>query len=368
MQNHHVTKLEINLTALKYNYQYFKSQTKPGTKTLAVVKAFAYGLEPTTLANTLEKEGVDYFGVAYAYEGVKLRENGIKTPILVLHAQVAHYKLFVEHLLEPNLYSIHTLKKFLAFAKENDLDNYPIHLKFNTGLNRLGFDHSEINQVIELIKNNKNVKITSVFSHISASEDPNEIEFTEQQISTFKNIVKQLRSSIGNIFFVHMSNTSGVINYPDAHFDMVRIGIGLYGFGNHIKETEKLQNVANLKSIISQIRTVPKGESISYNRAFITSKEEKIAIIPIGHADGFSRPLGCGNGYVTIRGQRAKTVGNVCMDMILVNVTDIYCKEGDEVIVFDQQKTVEEFAAICQTISYEILTAISQRIQRVFIK
>ncbi|MDO3693822.1 alanine racemase [Wenyingzhuangia sp. chi5] len=367
MENHHVTKLEISLSALKHNYHYLKNKTKPGTKTLAVVKAFAYGLEPVNIAKTLEKEGVDYFGVAYADEGIKLRENGIKTPILVLHAQVSNYDLLIKHNLEPNIYSLYTLKQFIAFAKENHLEDYPIHLKFNSGLNRLGFNIDEVEELIQLVQHNKNIKIVSAFSHIAASEDLNEKEFTEKQISTFNSIITVLRSKLKHHFVVHMSNTSGVINYPNAHFDMVRLGIGLYGFGNDTEETAKLKNVASLKSVISQIRTVKKGDSISYNMAFTAQKEEKIAIIPIGHADGFSRPLGCGNGYVTIHGQKAYTSGNICMDMILVNVTNIDCKEGDEVVIFNNQQTVEEFATICHTISYEILTAISQRIKKTFI-
>lgn len=364
MENNHVTKLEIDLKALVYNFCYLKNKTQPKTKVLAVVKAFAYGLEPSLIASKLEKEGVDYFGVAYANEGVVLRKNGIKTSILVLHAQPINYNILITNKLEPNLYSLHTLKKFLAFAKKEKLERYPIHLKFNSGLNRLGFDINEVDEVIELILNNKNIQVTSVMSHIAASEDKNEQEFTEKQISKFNNIVIQLRSRLTAPFTIHMSNTSGVINYPNAHFDMVRLGIGLYGFGNDPKETARLKNVVSLKSIISQIRHIKKGESVSYNRTFIAEKDEKIAIIPIGHADGFSRPLGCGKGYVTINGQKAYTSGNVCMDMILVNITNIDCKEGDVVVVFNNQSTVEEFATICNTISYEILTAISNRIKR----
>lgn len=366
MINNHVTQLEINLTALKYNFEYLKNKTTKGTKTLAVVKAFAYGLDAETIAKELVKVGVDYFGVAYADEGIRLRDEGITTPVLVLHAQPQNYKLLVDYELEPNLYSIDTLKKFLAFANENNLDNYPIHLKFNSGLNRLGIDCIEVNNVVSLLRNNKNVKLVSVFSHIAASEDENEKEFTQQQIEKFNNIVNQLRINLTNTFTVHMSNTSGVINYPSAHFDMIRLGIGLYGFGNNTTETKQLKNVASLKSTISQIRTISKGESVSYNRAFVADKEEKIAIVPIGHADGFSRPLGCGKGYVMINNQKAYTSGNVCMDMILVNVTTINCKVGDEVVIFDNQETVEKFADICNTISYEILTAISQRVKRVF--
>lgn len=366
MKNNHVTQLEIDLTALKYNYHYLKNKTQKGTKTLAVIKAFAYGLEAETIAQELEKEGIDYFGVAYSDEGIKLRENGITTPILVLHAQPINYDVLVEHNLEPNLYSLPTLKAFLEFATVKNLRKYPVHLKFNSGLNRLGFDLNEIAEIVNLTNNNSHIKVASVFSHIAASEDLNEKDFTVSQISKFNTIITQLRSKLKHHFVVHMSNTSGVINYPEAHFDMVRLGIGLYGFGNDAQETKQLKNVASLKSVISQIRTIQPGESVSYNRAFISEKEERIAIVPIGHADGFSRPLGCGNGFVTINGQKAPTSGNVCMDMILVNVTHIDCQEGDQVIIFDNQETVEEFATICNTISYEILTAISQRVRRSF--
>ncbi len=364
MNNHHVTELEINLTALQHNFTYLKNKAN-NAKTLAVVKAFAYGLEPIRIATELEKLKVDYFGVAYADEGIELRKNGIKTPILVLHAQIQNYKLLIQHQLEPNLYSLATLKAFIGFAKQHQLKEYPIHLKFNSGLNRLGFNVEETQEVIQLISETNSIKIVSVMSHLAASEDIDEKEFTEQQIVIFNTIVIQLRSKLNDPFVVHMSNTSGTINYPKAHFNMVRLGIGLYGFGNNAKETKQLKNVASLQSTISQIRTIKKGESVSYNRAFTAKKEEKIAIIPIGHADGFSRPLGCGKGHVTIHGKKAYTVGNVCMDMILVNITDIDCKEGDQVIVFNHQETVEEFATICNTISYEILTAISQRVKRI---
>jgi len=364
MENNHVTKLEINLKALLHNFYYLKNKTKPKTKVLAVVKAFAYGLEPCLIASKLEKEGVDYFGVAYANEGIVLRKNGIKKPILVLHAQPQNYHLLIKNKLEPNLYSLYTLKQFLNFAEEKNIYKYPIHLKFNSGLNRLGFDINEVDEIVELIQNNKSVCVASVMSHFAASEDRNEQEFTKKQISTFNNIIVLLSSKLSNPFTTHMSNTSGVINYPNAHFDMVRLGIGLYGFGNDTKETARLKNVVSLTSIISQIRNIKKGESVSYNKAFTAEQNEKIAIVPIGHADGFSRPLGCGKGYVTINGQKAYTSGNVCMDMILVNITHIDCKEGDEVVIFNNQSTVEEFASICNTISYEILTAISNRIKR----
>jgi len=364
MTQTHVTSLKINISALRYNYLYLKNQTRKKIKTLAVVKAFAYGLEPIIIAKELEKNGVDYLGVAYSDEGILLRENGIKTPILVLHAQPNNYKFLIKYNLEPNIYSIHTLKEFLIYAEKENLKNYPIHLKFNSGLNRLGFNFNEIDTVLKLILNNKHINITSVMSHIAASEDLNEKEFTETQINSFIRTIAQLRSKLSDPFATHMCNTSGTINYPSAHFDMIRLGIGLYGFGNDAKLTSKLKNVASLTSIISQIRTVKKGESVSYNMSFTAQKEETIAIIPIGHADGFSRALGCGKGYVIINGQKAYTSGNVCMDMILVNITNIDCKEGDNVTIFSNQETVEDIANICKTIPYEVLTSISQRIKR----
>lgn len=364
MKNNHVTQLDINLKSLSHNFNYLKSKTPPNTKTLGVIKAFAYGLEAESMGLHLEQCGMDYFGVAYVDEGIRLRNAGITKPILVLHAQIPNYALAVKYNLEPNLYSLHTVKKFLDFATKENLNNYPVHLKFNTGLNRLGINIDEIDELIELLKNQPYIKVISVFSHIAASEDLSEKDFTLQQVNLFNEITTKLKNYFPNQFMTHMTNTSGTINYPEAHFDMVRLGIGLYGFGNDPKETKKLKNVATLKSIISQIRIIKAGDSVSYNMAYTATKNERIAIIPIGHADGFSRPLGCGNGFVTINNQKAYTVGNVCMDMILVNVTNIDCNEGDTVIIFDNQETVEFFAEKCHTISYEILTAISQRIKR----
>lgn len=365
MENNHVTFLEIDIDALTHNYHYILEKTPKNTKTLAVVKAFGYGIDDVILAKHLETLGVDYFGVAYADEGVRLRENGITTPILVLHPQPQNFDTLVAYHLEPNLFSISILKSFIQYATQCRLEKYPIHLKFNSGLNRLGINPSELDKAIQYLTNQTGVVVTSVLSHLAASEDPNEKVFTEKQVTVFAKITKTLKKALPNHFITHISNTSGTLCYANAHFDMVRLGIGLYGFGNDKEQTQNLKNVASLKSIISHIRTVPAGENVSYNMGLITQKTEKIAIVPIGHADGFSRPLGCGKGYVTINGQKANTAGNVCMDMILVNVTNIDCKEGDEVIIFNNQQTVEEFATICNTISYEILTAISQRVKRV---
>lgn len=361
--NNHVTVLEINSDALQHNLNYFKQKTNPKTKILAVVKAFGYGSESTIIAKLLQDK-VDYFAVAYANEGIVLREAGIKTPILVLHPQIQNLKEIVKHRLEPNLYNFKILDAFLQLADEKPLMNYPVHIKFNTGLNRLGFWHTDVPAILTQLKQSNNIKVASIFSHLAASEDANEQEFTVGQINNFAYIVKQIYTHLGYEPMIHILNTSGVINYPQAQFDMVRLGIGLYGFGNNKQETSQLKNTHTLKSIISQINIVQPGETVGYNRAFVANKITRSATIPIGHADGISRKLGNEEGFVIINNQPAPIIGNVCMDMIMVDVTKIDCKEGDEVILFNHQQHIEFIAHKCETIPYEILTAISQRVKR----
>ncbi len=365
MSNVQETVLEIDLNALKHNFEYIKSKLDNNTKILAVVKAFGYGTDACEIANCLETLKVDYLAVAYTKEGVALRDAGIKTPILVLHPQPINFEVLIERCLEPSLYNTRVLHAFLAIAKKKKQHHYPIHLKFNTGLNRLGFLKKDIDSITEKLLNASQVKVISIFSHLAASEDKNEKEFTLQQIQSFKTIAKEFKDKIGYTFLVHQLNTSGVLNYPEAQYDMVRCGIGLYGYGNNDIDTKKLKNVASLKSIISQIHHIEKGESVGYNKAFIADQTTKTATIPIGHADGIHRAFGNGKGYVTINGKKAFIVGNVCMDMLMVNITGIDCVEGDEVIIFDNQKTVNDLAKSINSISYEILTAISQRIKRI---
>lgn len=361
--NNHVTVLEIDSNALLHNLNYFKQKLQPTTKFLAVVKAFGYGSEAVEVAKIVQ-EKVDYFAVAYTDEGIALREAGIKTPILVLHPQIPNIPLLVQHGLEPNLYSFKIFDAFLKYADEAPLMNYPVHIKFNTGLNRLGFWHTDVPTIIAELKQSNNVKVQSIFSHLAASEDLNEQEFTVNQINNFAYIVKQMYEHLGYEPMIHILNTSGVVNYTKAQFDMVRVGVGLYGFGNSEQETAQLKNTHALKSIISQIHIIQPGETVGYNRAFVASKETKSATIPIGHADGISRRLGKKNGFVFINNQPAPIIGNVCMDMIMVDVTKIDCKEGDEVIVFNHQQHIEYMAHKCETIPYEILTGLSQRIKR----
>ncbi len=362
------TILEIDLNALKHNFKYLKSKLRPKTKILAVVKAFAYGSDANAVAKYLESLQVDYFAVAYAYEGVALRDAGIKTPILVLHPQAINFKTIIERCLEPSIYSTKILNEFLNTAESEKQTNYPIHLKFNTGLNRLGFRISDTETILSRLKTSKAVKVTSVFSHLAASEDLNEKCFTETQIERFTRIASDIDSRLGYKTHWHICNTSGVLNYPNAHFDMVRTGIGLYGFGNSEKEDANLKPIASLKSVISQIHEIEPGESVGYNRAFEATTKTKTATIPIGHADGIGRQYGNKKGYVIINGKQALILGNVCMDMIMVDITAIDCKEGDEVVIFGESPSAVDFSKTVESISYEIITAISQRVKRVFIK
>ncbi|TYB78669.1 alanine racemase [Bizionia myxarmorum] len=368
MEKVHETVLEIDLNALKHNFQYLKTQVKPTTKILAVVKAFAYGSDSVEIANFLETLNVDYFAVAYTNEGVALRDAGVKKPILVLHPQSINFKTLIERCLEPSLYSHFVLNKFMEVAEAEKQSNYPVHIKFNTGLNRLGFEPTDVSDVVSTLKKTDSIQAKSLFSHLAASEDFNEKTFTEKQINCFKIIAESFTESIGYKPMLHLCNTSGILNYPEAHFDMVRSGIGLYGFGNSDLEDQHFTPIASLKSIISQIHTIEKGESVGYNRKFIASKQTKTATIPIGHADGIGRQYGNGKGFVTINNQQASIIGNVCMDMIMIDISDIDCQEGDEVIIFGKNPTANDFAHTANSISYEIITAISHRVKRVFLK
>ncbi|AOW21382.1 alanine racemase [Urechidicola croceus] len=363
MKNNHVTVLEIDLNAVKFNLNYFKSKLQENTQILVVVKAFGYGSDAVAIAKSIQND-VSYFAVAYTDEGIALRESGINTPILVLHPHIANLELDIQYCLEPNLYNEKILKSFLLLAKGKNLSQYPVHLKFNTGLNRLGFSENEIELISSTLKNQNYIKVKSIFSHMVASEDSNEREFTLKQIQSFERIISTFKNQLGYKPLIHMANTSGIINYQNAHFDMVRLGIGLYGFGNDPEETSKLRNVISLKSVISQIHTIEKGESVGYNRAYIADKITKTATIPIGHADGINRRLGQKVGYLQVNNQKAPIIGNVCMDMIMIDITNINCNEGDEVIIFDTQQNVEDLAQKADTISYELLTAVSQRVKR----
>ncbi len=362
------TVLEIDLKALEHNYRYLRSRLQPKTKFLGVVKAFAYGSDTVKIAQKLESLGIDYFAVAYVKEGVQLRDAGITTPILVLHPQPVNFDELIERCLEPSIYSQKILREFLDVAKKYGQKGYPVHLKFNTGLNRLGFLENDIDFISQQLQERNEIKVISIFSHLAASDDLQEEEFTQTQIATFTKTGLQLDNVLGYTPFRHILNTSGIINYPNAQFDMVRSGIGLYGFGNEAKIDAELKPVAQLKTIISQIHKLEPGESVGYNRGYIADGYKVIATLPIGHADGIGRIYGNGKTHVQVNGQKALIIGNVCMDMIMIDITTIDCKEGDEIIIFGNELSAEEFASNAQTISYELLTGISQRIKRVIIE
>jgi alanine racemase len=362
------TVLELDLKALTHNFDYLKSKLSNNTKFMAVVKAFAYGSDACIVSKHLQLLDVDYLAVAYTNEGIVLREAGITKPVLVLHPQRINFKSLIKHCLEPSLYNAKVLNEFIAIATTEKQINYPVHIKFNTGLNRLGFWESDIDYMVSKLQETESVKVNSVFSHLAASEDTNEEEFTLNQIKTFKAIAQEFISKIGYTPLLHICNTSGLLNYPQAHFDMVRSGIGLYGFGNSIQQNNYLKPIATLKSIISQIHLIEKGETVGYNRAYTSDAFKKTATIPIGHADGIGRQYGNGNGFVIINNQKAFIIGNVCMDLIMVDITNIDCTEGDEVIIFDKTFTAEEFASTTNTISYELITSVSRRIKRKIIK
>jgi alanine racemase len=359
------TILEIDLNALAHNYQYISSKVNPHTKMLAVVKANGYGSDGVIVAKELEKLGVAYFAVAYAGEGLTLRDAKIETPILVLHPLPVNFNLILERCLEPSIYSDKMLREFIAFAETKKQQNYPIHLKFNTGLNRLGFGKNDIASILKQLEKTPSVKVKSIFSHLAATEDPSESDFTKKQLSRFSIITKKLIANLTYTPILHTLNTSGIINYPESQYDMVRSGIGLYGFGNNTEENKKLKPIASLKTVISQIHRIKPGESVGYNRAHTASSFEITATLPLGHADGINRALGNGVGWVTIEGQKAPIIGNVCMDMIMIDISNIECQEGDEVIVFGTNPTAEELSTVINSIPYELLTNISQRIKRV---
>jgi len=368
-EKNHETVLEINLDAITHNLNFYKSKLQPSTKVMVMVKAFGYGNGGFEIAKLLEHNAIDYLGVAFADEGIELRKAGITLPIMVLNPENSSFNAMIAYDLEPEIYSITGLQAFLQLTQQKNINSYPIHIKLDTGMHRLGFEENEIETLISLLKNNNFVHVKSVFSHLSASDDSNFKDFTQKQFDRFNRYSEKLISELGIKPIRHILNTSGIFNYgKEMQLEMVRLGIGLYGVGNSEIENNNLQNVSTLKSVISQIRVVIEGESIGYSRKFMVNEEIRVATIPIGYADGIRRAWGNEKGYVMINNQKATILGNICMDMLMVNVTTINCMAGDEVIIFGEKPTVNEIANITHTIAYEILTGISQRVKRIFYK
>ena len=335
---------------------------------MVMVKAFGYGNGGFEIAQLLEHNKVDYLGVAFADEGISLKNAGITVPIMVLNPETTSFSAIIQHHLEPEIYSIKGLKAFLKIAEQNKLKHFPIHIKIDTGMHRLGFEEENLADLLQILRGNETVQIKSILSHMATSDDLKLDAFSKSQIALFEKLSSQLQTELNIKPIRHILNTSGITNYPEAQYDMVRLGIGLYGISNDTEEQKELENVGTLKSVISQIRTIGEGESVGYGRKFIAEQETRIATIPIGYADGISRSWGNSVGYVIINHKPAKIVGSVCMDMLMADVTDIDCKEGNTVIIFGENPTVNFMAKQLNTIPYEILTSISQRVKRVFFR
>lgn len=364
-QQAHTTRLEINMNHIIHNLNYFHSFLSPNTKMMVMVKAFSYGVSSIEIAKLLAFHQVDYLGVAYTDEGVKLRKGGIATPIFILNPEENSFSQILQYQLEPEMYSFDLLDAFIEFLVQKDIKNYPIHINIDTGMKRLGFEENEIELLIDKIKQSDAIKIASIYSHLAAADDEKEDEFSLQQIESFKRLSLQIIENIGYQPILHIANSHGIIRFKQAHFEMVRLGIGLYGFSEGAMK--QLLPVSSLKSTISQIKTVQKGESIGYGRKTKAETNKIIGTIAIGYADGLNRRLSRGVGEVYVRGQRAPIIGNICMDMTMIDLTNANnVKVGDEVEIFGEHITILELARKLETIPYEILTSISERVKRVF--
>ena len=359
----HKTQLSYNLSALKHNLNQFKNSLNAETSMLAMVKAQSYGAGLTTMAQFLEKQGIHYFGVAYSDEGKELRKSGIKTPILVMNAEEEGMETCVEYDLEPAIYDFNQLDELLKVLIAQEKTAFPIHIKLDTGMKRLGFYPDQVQQLIEVLAAQPEVLVKSVYSHLAEAEDQ-ESTFTAKQIAQFEEICKQFESYLSYPFLRHILNSEGIAHYPNAQFDMVRIGIGLFGLSsNHLME-QRLKPVIDWTSSISQVKMIHPGESVGYGRTFIAQKEMRIAIIPIGYADGFKRSLSNGVGAVFIDNQRCPVVGRVCMDMIMVDLGELKIHSNTKVEIIGSNQSLTQFAKDCHTIPYEILTSISPRVHR----
>jgi len=365
-QKVHETVLEINLNALEHNLNYYKSEIGSDTQIMAMVKAFSYGSGSFEIANLLEFNKVDYLAVAYADEGVSLRNAGTSLPIMVMSPDAMAFETIIKHELEPEIYSLRVLKEFEEVLKSKNLKNYPVHIKLDTGMHRLGFMPEELDELLSFINVNKLMHVQSVFSHLVASENPEHDDFTLHQIDLFVKLSDKIREVLGYSFIRHLANSSAIIRWPDARFDMVRLGIGLYGIDSSLVNNSPLQTVTSLKTSISQIKKIPAGDTVGYSREGKMPHGGTIATVKIGYADGYSRMMGNGKGKMLVKGKIVPTIGKICMDMCMIDITGISAEEGDEVIVFNDFIRVEDIAKQLNTIPYEVLTGISQRVKRIY--
>ncbi len=362
----HQTVLEVNLDALVHNLNLYRSLLRPGTRIMAMVKAFAYGSGAWEVARTLEYQQVDYLAVAYADEGVALRQAGIRLPVMVMNPEGSAFDQMIRYSLEPELYSMEVLEAFEKRLEEEGLHDYPVHLKIDTGMHRLGFLPEETALLAEKLKENRLFYVRSVFSHLAAAEDPAHDDFTKQQIARFADTAGKLQASLGYKVLWHILNSAGIERFPEAQYDMVRPGLGLYGVAATLQG--RVQNVSTFRSIVTQVKKVKAGESVGYGRAYIAESDREVAVVPVGYADGLLRSLGEGRGSLYIAGQEVPIVGRICMDMCMADVTGLTVKAGDPVEVFGNHISLREMAARGGTIPYEILAGIPARVKRVYIK
>ncbi|WP_028978868.1 bifunctional UDP-N-acetylmuramoyl-tripeptide:D-alanyl-D-alanine ligase/alanine racemase [Sporocytophaga myxococcoides] len=364
-QKVHGTVFEVNLDSLSSNLNFYRSRLGHGTKIMVMVKAFAYGSGSYEVANLLQFHRVDYLAVAYADEGVALREHGVSLPVMVMNPSLSTFDKLFQYNLEPEIYSFKILKEYLEFIKANDIAS-KIHLKLDTGMRRLGFEEKDLKDLVGLLKSMTNIRVASVFTHLAGADEGVHDEFTQSQIEKFKIFTEHLKNELGYSFLRHALNSAGIIRFPDAQMDMVRLGIGLYGIEAGGLLQDQVQAVGTLKTIISQIKEIKKGETVGYGRKGIAERDLRIGTIAIGYADGYDRRFSNGKGKVLIQDKLCPVIGNVCMDMCMIDITETNAREGDEVVVFGKKPSLRDLSQAIGTIPYEILTSVGQRVKRVF--
>ena len=362
------SRLELRLGACRDNYRYFRSLIEPSTKLLVLVKANAYGHGAVEFAAMMQKEGADYLAVAYPVEGIELRKSGISLPILVLTAGTDYFNEMIDYRLEPGIPNLHALKAFCEVLDNRGITGYPVHIKLDTGMHRLGFMTDELQALTDFLRQCRSVEVKSLYSHLAAAEDPDSDDFTLGQIRMFEDNASRIIGEIGYKPMLHILNSAGIERFPQYQHDMVRLGIGIYGIS--ALPGVKLSPVASLKCKILQIKHLrPEDGTIGYGRHGMISPEgTTIATIPVGYADGIDRHLGCGRASFSLNGHRVPTIGNICMDMCMLDITGVDAQVGDTVTVFGEDPTASELAGILGTIPYEIMTSIPRRIDREIIR
>ena len=361
----HETILEVNLDAIVHNYNFYKEKLNPSTRMICMVKAFGYGAGSYELAKTLQDHGCDYLAVAVADEGAELRKQGITMPIMVMNPEMSSFHTLFRYDLEPEVYSFKLFDALLVEARRQGLLHYPVHIKIDSGMHRLGFEEKDMPLLAERLSSQDNLSARSVFSHFAGSDEACFDDYSRHQIALFTRCADAVQAASPHKVLRHILNTAGITRFTDFQFDAVRLGIGLYGVSPY-GDNKGLRTVSTLKTTILQIRDLAAGETVGYSRRGVLERPSRIAAIPIGYADGLDRHLGNGKGCVVVNGKRAPIVGNICMDVTLIDVTDIDCREGDRVEIFGEQLPVEEMAGWLGTIPYEILTSVSSRVKRVY--